>query len=304
VLSRIGKELEMAEPDLSGKVAIVTGGGRGMGRAMALALARAGTMGVIVTSAESPDETKDAAEQMNAETGRDCGWAVHADVADPDACGRAVAEAIDRFGALHILVNNAGKGMRNVREGQNPFWKNDTEGWLRLIDTNINGPFLMARAATPHMVEAGGGRIINVSKTGQSMIGPRNSPYGPSKAALDAMTLIWAQDLMGTGVTVNALLPGGLTDTKFSRAGAVARAREAGRAVFEAEAMAAPAVWLASDESGAYTGCRFNAAKWDPTLPAHEAAEAARELPIFAQPRRQSSIAGAWATPGTGPTAP
>ena len=108
---------------------------------------------------------------------------------------------------------------------------------------------------------------------------------------------------MGTGVTVNALLPGGLTDTRFSRPGAVPRAREAGRPVHEAEAMAAPAVWLASDESGAYTGCRFNAAKWNSALPANEAAEAARELPIFAQPGRQSPIAAAWVPPGSGPTA-
>ena len=294
----------MAEPDLSGKVAIVTGGGRGIGRVMALALARAGAMGVTVTSAQSPDETKDVADQMNGATGRDCGHAVNADVADPAACDRAVAETIDRFGALHILVNNAGKGMRNVREGNNPFWKNDSDGWLRLIDTNINGPFLMARAATPHMVEAGWGRIINISKSGESMIGPRNSPYGPSKAALYAMTLIWAQDLIETGVTVNALVPGGFTDTSFSRPGAVAQAREAGRRIYDPEAMAVPAVWLASDESAAYTGCRFNAARWDPALPANEAAEAARELPIFAQPRRQSAIAAAWAPPGTGPAAP
>jgi 3-oxoacyl-[acyl-carrier protein] reductase len=296
--------MEMAEPDLSGKVAIVTGGGRGMGRVMALALARAGAMGVTVTSAQSPHETKAVMEQMNGETGRNCGHAVNADVADAQACAGAVAETMDRFGALHILVNNAGKGMRNVRDGSDPFWKNDADGWLRLVDTNINGPFLMARAATPHMVAAGWGRIINISKTGQSMIGARNSPYGPSKAALDAMTLIWAQDLTETGVTVNALLPGGLTDTSFSRPGAVPRAREAGRRVYEAEAMAAPAVWLASDQSAAYTGCRFNAARWDAALPAHEAAEAAREVPIFAQPRRASSIDGAWATPGTGPAAP
>ncbi len=291
----------MADPDLSGKVALVTGGGRGMGREMALAFARAGAMGVTVTSAESPDQIEAAAQQMKDETGRDCGLAVNADVADPESCARAVAETVDRFGTLHILVNNAGKGMPHVREGNNPFWKNDTEGWLRLVDTNINGPFLMARAAVPPMVEAGWGRIINISKTGQSMIGPANSPYGPSKAALDAMTLIWAQDLTGTGVTVNTLLPGGLTDTTFSRPTAVPKARAAGRPVHEAKDIAPFALWLASDRSAAYTGCRFNAAKWDAALPANEAAEAAREVPIFAQPRRQLSIAGAWAEPGTGP---
>ena len=284
----------MPTPDLTGKVAIVTGGGRGMGQVMALALARAGALGVTVTSAQSPGEIKAMAERINDETGRDCGLSVEADVADPGACARAVAETVDRFGSLHILINNAGKGMKGVRAGSDPFWKNDTEGWLRLVDTNINGPFLMARAAAPHMVEGGWGRIINISKAGQTMIGPRNSPYGPSKAALDAMTMIWAQDMEGTGVTVNSLRPGGFTDTTFSRPGAIAEAREVGRRVYEPDAMAAPATWLASDESAAYTGCRFDADKWDDTLPFDEAAEGARELPVFAQPRRKSSIADAW----------
>ena len=225
----------MAETELTGKVAIVTGGGRGMGRVMALALARAGALGVTVTSAESGDEIKAVARQINDATGRDCGLAVDADVADPESCAGAVAETVDRFGSLDILINNAGKGMRNIRQGNDPFWKNDITGWLRLVDTNINGPFLMARAAAPPMVAAGWGRIINISKSGQSMIGPRNSPYGPSKAALDAMTLIWAQDLSETGVTVNALAPGGLTDTTFSRPSAVPQAREAGRPVYPPE---------------------------------------------------------------------
>ena len=82
----------MADPDLSGKVAIVSGGGRGMGREMALAFARAGAMGVTVTSAESLDQIEAAAEQMKDETGRDCGLAVNADVANPESCARAVAE--------------------------------------------------------------------------------------------------------------------------------------------------------------------------------------------------------------------
>ena len=77
--------------------------------------------------------------------------------------------------------------------------------------------------------------------------------------------------------------------------------RAAGRPGYAPEAMAAPALWLASDQSAAYTGCRFNAAEWDSDLPANEAAEAARGLPIFAQPRRGSMIAGAWAAPGSGP---
>jgi NAD(P)-dependent dehydrogenase (short-subunit alcohol dehydrogenase family) len=228
----------MAGTELTGKVAIVTGGGRGM------ALARAGALGVTATSAESGDEIKAVARQINYATGRDRGLTVIADVADAESCARAVA---------------------------------------------------------PHTVEAGQGRIINISKSGQSMIGPRNSPYGPSMAAPDAMTLIWAQDLSGTGARVNAPAPGGLSDTTFSRPSAVPHAREAGRLVYAAQAMAVPAAWLASGDSPVYTGCRFNAANWDDSLPAYEAAEAAREVPIFAQHRRQSPISEAWAPPGGGP---
>lgn len=291
----------MANRELAGKVALITGGGRGMGRAMALAFAAAGIEGVAVTSSASPDEVQATAEEIDAIAGRACGLGLTADVTDPAACEAAVLQMVARFGVIDILINNAGLGMKNVRQGRDPFWKNDVAAWRRLIDTNVNGPFLMARAAAPHMVAAGWGRIINVSKSGQSMIGPNNSPYGPSKAALDAMTLVWAQDLAETGVTVNALLPGGLTDTTFSRPTAIPRAREAGRPVYPPEDMGPPAVWLASDDSGAYSGCRFNAARWDADLATDEAAEAAREVPVFARPRRDCSIAAAWAAPRTAP---
>ncbi|MDH3240067.1 MAG: SDR family oxidoreductase [Alphaproteobacteria bacterium] len=289
----------MAEGTLAGKVALITGGGRGMGRAMALALARAGAKGIVITSSASPAELRVTERDIDDIAGRPCGAGFTADVTDEHACWTAVAETIARFGAVDILINNAGLGMKNVRQGRDPFWKNDVAAWRRLIDTNVNGPFLMARAAAPHMVAAGWGRIINVSKSGQSMIGPNNSPYGPSKAALDAMTLIWAQDLAGTGVTVNALRPGGLTDTTFSRPAAVPGARKAGRPVYLPEDMGPPAVWLASDASAAYSGCRFNAAKWDTALPPDQAAEAARERPVFAAPRRPCAVADAWTEPGT-----
>jgi NAD(P)-dependent dehydrogenase (short-subunit alcohol dehydrogenase family) len=289
----------MAEGELAGKVALITGGGRGMGRAMALALAAAGAEGIVITSSASPAELRVTEREIEDIAGPGRGLGLTADVTDEHACWTAVAETIARFGRIDILINNAGLGMKNVRQGRDPFWKNDVAAWRRLIDTNVNGPFLMARAAAPHMVADGWGRIINVSKSGASMIGSHNSPYGPSKAALDAMTLVWAQDLLGTGVTVNALLPGGLTDTTFSRPTAVPRAREAGRTVYAPEDMGPPAVWLASDASSAYSGCRFNAARWEAELPPAQAAEAARELPVFAEPRRGSTIAAAWVPPGT-----
>lgn len=113
-----------------------------------------------------------------------------ADVTQGDDCARVVDAAVRQFGRLDILVNTAGRGMKYV-----------------------SNEFMMARRAVPVMLEAGWGRIVNVSAS-QTTIRRRGfSPYGPSKAALESATIIWAQDLDGTRVTVNALLPGGPTLT-------------------------------------------------------------------------------------------
>ncbi len=288
----------MAEISLAGKIAIVTGGGRGMGRCMALGLARSGARGVTVTSANSPDEIAQVAAEIDAIAGPGTGHAVCADVAEPEACGRAVAETVDKFGGLHILINNAGKGMRDVFDGQRgPFWQVTHGGWDRVIGTNVNGPFLMAHAAAPTMIEGGFGRIVNISKSVDTMHSRQSSPYGPSKAFLDAATLAWAQDLDGTGVTANILRPGGLTDTTFSRPGTVDRRRKSGGRVYDPQDMAPPAVWLASELSADYTGCRFNAAKWDGSLSPDDAARGAFEAAAFRAPKRQGTLAHAWQTP-------
>jgi 3-oxoacyl-[acyl-carrier protein] reductase len=287
----------MSDGALAGKIALITGGGRGMGRAMARAFARAGATGVTVASSASPGELAEAVQEIEEIAGRGTGLAITADVADPAACAAAVARTVERFGALHILVNNAGLGMKNVGDKRGPFWECRTDGWARVIATNVDGPFFMARAAAPHLMAAQWGRILNVSKSAGSMIQGRNSPYGPSKAALDAMTLCWAQDLAGTGVTANVILPGGLTATTFSRPSAVPAARKAGRPVYEPDDIAPLAVALASPASDPYNGCRFNARGWDGSLPIAEALEACRELPIFARPRRIGGLERAWIAP-------
>ncbi|HEY4136147.1 MAG TPA: SDR family oxidoreductase [Alphaproteobacteria bacterium] len=284
----------MSKNPLEGRVVIVTGGGRGMGRAMALGFARAGAAGVAVTSAGSPDETAAVAREIDAIAGRPAGMALTADVGDAAACARAVEAVVARFGALHILMSNAGKGMRHVGESRGAFWKADSAGWDSVIATNVNGPFHMAKPAVPHMIAAGWGRIVNISKTIDSMHEVGNSPYGCSKAAVDAMTMSWAQDLEGTGVTANLLAPGGLVNTTFSRANAITRARDTGKKLFEAEDIVPAAVWLASEDSASYTGCRFNAARWDDKLPPSEAGALAHERPIFPAPGRSNKLAAAW----------
>jgi len=261
--------------ELAGKTAIVTGGGRGLGRAMALGLARAGA-NVVITAARGRREIQRVADEAKAaESG--VIRALTADVTSEEDCRSAVSEAIHEFGAIHILVNNAGRGMRFVSEGflETPtkFWQTDPVVWRMIVDTNVNGPFLMAHAAAPHMIKQRWGRIVNISMNHETMRRAGFSPYGPSKAALESETVIWAQDLAGTGVTVNSLLPGGATDTGMVPADIAPQIR---RRLLRAEVVVPPLLWLASDMSGGVTGARFVASLWDSSLPPAEAARAAR----------------------------
>ena len=168
------------------RVAIVTGGGRGLGRAMVLGLARAGTY-VVATSARERSEIEAVAQEAQRECGAARVFPVLADVTQPSSCAMVVETTMKRFGRLDILVNNAGRGMKHVSSAflTEParFWEIEPETWRMMIDTNVNGPFLMARNAAPVMVEAGWGRIVNVSMNRETMRRRGFSPYGPSKAA-------------------------------------------------------------------------------------------------------------------------
>lgn len=248
---------------LTGKVAIVTGGGRGLGRAMALALAQAGVH-VAITAARSKDELEAVASAAG--TGQIL--PLLADVLRDEDCARVIEVVTARFGPVDILVNNAGRGMRFVSETfmsqPTRFWETDPAIRRMVIDTNINGPFMMARAVVPGMIARRWGRVINISANYDTMRRRGFSPYGPSKAALEAETVIWAQDLERTGVTVNALLPGGPT-----RTGMVPDTvpESIQRKLLDPEIMGAPLVWLVSDAAAGVTGKRINAASWDPALP-------------------------------------
>jgi 3-oxoacyl-[acyl-carrier protein] reductase len=260
------------------RVAIVTGGGRGIGRAMALALAEAGAR-VIVSAARERAEIEAVAD----ETERRCGErhivAIVADVTRDGDCARLVAAAADCFGRLDVLVNNAGRGMKYVSETfitePTRFWDVAPETWRMVIDTNVVGPFLMARAAAPVMIAAGWGRIVNISMNHETMRRRGFSPYGPSKAALESETIIWAQDLAGTGVTVNALLPGGATLTGMIPDGVAPELRAQ---ALDPAIMGPPVVWLASERSDGVTGRRFVAARWRTDLTEAEAAAAAADM--------------------------
>ena len=264
----------MAGGALEGKVAIVTGGGGGMGRAMTLGLAEAGAR-VLAT-----DVRGEGVEAVAREAGRSCGpgrvSAHPADVTRPEDCAGIVARTIEAFGAVHVLVNNAGIGMQTIREDYMNapvrFWETDVDRWQRMLDVNFKGPYLLARAAAPHMIAGGWGRIVNVTTSLDTMLRAAYTPYGQSKAALEAASASWAKDLEGAGVTVNVLVPGGPTNTGFIPASAPFDRSK----LVQPEVMVAPILWLASDASDGVTDCRFVGADWDPGLPPDEAAGKAR----------------------------
>ncbi len=249
---------------LEGRVAIVTGGGRGLGRAMVLGLAEAGAQ-VLATAARGGQEI----EAVAREAGNGRVLPLVADVTQPAECERVVDAAQSRLGGLHILVNNAGRGMKFVSERflEQPsrFWEADPDTWRMIIDTNVNGPFYMARAAVPFMLEQGWGRIINISMNHATMRRRGFSPYGPSKAALESETIIWAQDLEDTGVTVNALLPGGATATGMIPDGI---SPDVASRLIDPDTIVPPLLWLCDAAANTVTGRRFNALHWRAECPA------------------------------------
>ncbi len=200
--------------ELSGQVAIVTGGGRGIGRAIALAYAAAGADVVISAARNLPEAERVAAEAAELDGAV---HAIQADVTAEEDVRRLTERALDLRGRIDVLVNNAARGMKFVNErfmtDPRPFWEASPEAWRLVIETNVLGVFLVSRAVVGHMLAARRGSIVNVTINQATMTRRGFSPYGPSKAALEAMTEVWAAELEGTGVTINLLAPGGATAT-------------------------------------------------------------------------------------------
>jgi 3-oxoacyl-[acyl-carrier protein] reductase len=256
----------MSAIDLGGRVVAVTGGGRGLGMAMAKGLAAAGARVVIAST--NPKTFGPVVEQIGSE--RAVG--VAADVTIEADCARVLATALEKFGALDVLVNNA----RRTTDGHTnvPFWEENPDFFRQSVLTNIHGYFQMARAVAPYMIERGQGKIVNLTSSARTIRRKGNSPYGMTKGTNEVQTLIWAQDLKGTGVTCNALLPGGSCE----RPGRTGTSKTGG-SLLQPEVMAPPVVWLASDQSDGHTGERYVARLWDVSLPADEAARKAM-IPI------------------------
>lgn len=285
----------MTSQDLKGRHALITGGARGLGEVMARAYAQEGAH-VTITAARSSEELDATVHSIGAHV---C-HGVLADVCDQKACERTVEEAEARFGPIDVLINNAGRGPGEMTAPEGQFgapdvWSFDPQAFETIVRTNILGVYQLTRLIAPAMVERGWGRIINISTSRSTMLLTLGGAYGPSKAALETMTAIWAKHLSGTGVTANVLLPGGGTDTPFIPGGEPgARPTVDWRAhkgqlkegdpggLLPAEVMAAPALWLGTEASSRITGRRFVGANWMPDVPAEEALKHAMGAPIEA----------------------
>ena len=182
---------------LDGKVALVTGGGRGVGRGIASVFAEAGA--AVVVTARTPDQIRDTAAQIQAAGGR--ALDVVADATKREDNERAVQAAIDKFGRLDILVNNAGGGAAK------PFF-DLTEDDLRYdFQLNAVSTFTLTQLAAPHMMKVGGGSVVNISSRAAAFVGSGRLPYGVAKAALEQLTRLLAHEL-APKIRVNAIALG------------------------------------------------------------------------------------------------
>ncbi|MDE2785426.1 MAG: glucose 1-dehydrogenase [Chloroflexota bacterium] len=237
---------------LDGKVALISGGARGMGASEARLFAREGAAVVI---GDILDEEGEATAASIAADGGRCRY-VHLDVTREADWQTAVAEAVGQFGSLDVLVNNAGIGSSSFQIHEEP-----VELWDRTIDVNLKGVFLGTRAAVPAMLEAGGGSIINISSQLGIVGVPYNgSAYQTSKGGVRIFTKAAALQYANRGIRVNSVHPGPIV-TEMTRAGrddperlSIMLARIPMGRYGEAEEVANAVLYLASDESSFVTG--------------------------------------------------
>ncbi|HYZ41551.1 MAG TPA: SDR family oxidoreductase [Stellaceae bacterium] len=251
----------------------MTGAAGGIGTAMTQALLAAGIRVAGVDRDAGPLEALAASASQQGKA--DDLLTLQIDLTRDSAAEEITRATRARFGGIDILVNNAGIGPGSIRPDswQRPlkFWEITSDQWRRFVEVHTTAPLALANAVVPEMMRQGWGRIVNVTTSLGTMLNAGSPTYGPSKAALEALTAIMTKDLAGTGVTVNVLVPGGVTNTPMI-------SDEAGFdriQLIQPEVMAPPLVWLVSDSARQVTGRRFLAVHWDPKLPPQQAAEKA-----------------------------
>lgn len=245
------------------KTALVTGAGRGIGRAIALALGRSGLR--VALSARTTEQLESVAREI-AEAGGEA-IAVSADLADSDTPIRLVKSVVDQWGPIEILVNNAGVGSSQSPRALVDF---DDAFWDLTMQVNVKAPYLLTRLVLPAMIERGWGRIINIASINSKVPSYHGAAYTTSKHAVAGLTKAAAHEVAGHGVTVNAICPG-VTRSEMNDKRLAYDAERLGCSFEELEAKASPlhrrlepdeiaslAVYLASEGAGAVNGQSIN----------------------------------------------
>ena len=192
--------------NLQGKVAVITGAGRGIGRAIALAFAQAGAdIAICARSSDALDEVRGRVESK----GRSCVSGA-LDISEPDAVARFCDDVVSRYGKVDILVNNAG-----AYQDRGAFAQSDLDEWWRTIEVNVRGPYLMTRHLISAMPE--GAKIINMNSGKGYSAGQNSSSYHVSKAALKMFTEALANELWQQKIDVNTIIPGPTATTTLSQ---------------------------------------------------------------------------------------
>lgn len=254
------KEMQLKE-----QRAIVTGGGRGIGRAIALRFAREGA--AVVVTARTAAEVDGVAEEIRAAGGRAA--SVAADVSQAADCEKVYRAATEKFGGVDILVNNAG-----VLGPVLPVQEISPEEWDAVLAANLKSAYLLSRLVLPGMLERGRGAILNISSVSAKMAFGLNSAYAASKAGLLALTRALAAENGRKGIRVNALCPGPVPETRMSQELGASLAARFGRTPAEildgavkgilqgrpqtVDEVAAAALFLCSEQASAITGQAVN----------------------------------------------
>ncbi len=250
---------------LEGQVAVVTGSGRGIGRAMARRFAAEGA--AVVVASRTATEVEDVAAEIAKHGGR-AAW-LAADVSREADCARIVSAARERFGAVHILVNNAG-----FYGPVKPVEEITPQEWDEVVAVHLRAAFLLTRLVLPEMYARGSGAILNISSISAKAAFAWGSPYAAAKAGMLGLTRVVAAEAARKGVRVNALCPGPVTETRMSkdlgrvlaeRMGVTPEKQLAGflEGVLQgraqtADEVAAAALFLVSSQASAITGQALN----------------------------------------------